>query len=230
MEVSQLGNAISDAFRDLSLKVKGFIPNIVGALLIFVVGWIIAVFLEKAIIKLLQLLKADKITDATGLKETWQKFGIDFSLSKFIGAVVKWLLIIAFLSAATDVLGLKQVTDMLNDVFQYIPQIIVAVVILMAAALLGNFLERVVKASAESAGVSASSFVGALAKWAVMIFALMAALVQLSVAPQMIQTLFTGLVAMFAIAGGLAFGLGGRDLASEILVRAKQEFLGDTKK
>jgi len=230
MEVRQLGDAITRAFGDLSERVIGYIPNLLGALLIFIVGWIVAVGLERLIVKILQMLRADKLTDATGMKETWEKFGVDFSLSKFIGALVKWFLIIIFLIAATEVLGLAQVSAMLTQVFQFIPQIIVAVLILMAAALLGNFLERVVKASAESAGVSASNFVGALAKWAVLIFALLAALVQLQVAPQMIQTLFMGLVAMFAIAGGLAFGLGGRDLAAELLDRARKDFLGETKK
>jgi len=137
--------------------------------------------------------------------------------SRFLGQIVNWFLVIAFLLAASDVLGLFALSAFLKDVLFYIPNIVAAVLIMLAAVVLGNVLRKIVQASVMSARLHAANFLGTLTWWAVVIFGLLAALVQLNVAVAVIQTLVTGLIAMLALAGGLAFGLGGKDYAAYLI-------------
>ncbi|PJA64152.1 MAG: hypothetical protein CO160_00110, partial [Candidatus Portnoybacteria bacterium CG_4_9_14_3_um_filter_43_11] len=127
----------------------------------------------------------------------------------------------------TDILDLSEVTVFLKQVLLYIPQLIIAVLILLAAVLIANFLQRLVKASVEAAGLGSANFLATVTKWAIMVFAILAALLQLGVVPTLIQTLFTGFVAALVISFGLAFGLGGKDLAAQILEKIKKDISGE---
>ncbi|MEA2113739.1 MAG: hypothetical protein U9P63_03760, partial [Patescibacteria group bacterium] len=146
---------------------------------------------------------------------------------KFIGELVRWFFIVVFMMAATDILGLSQVTDFLKQVILYIPQLMVAVLILLAAILIANFLEKLVKASVEAAGLKSANFLASVTKWAILIFAILAALLQLGVVPALIQTIFTGIVAALVISAGLAFGLGGKEMAVQILSKLKKDVTGE---
>lgn len=157
------------------------------------------------------------------LRRAFQRAGIKLDVARFIGALVKWFLIIVFLLAASNILGLHGVSQFLNEIILYVPNIIVAAVIIVAGVLLGNFIQRATQASIETAKIGHSRAVGTIAKWAVYVFVLIAALIQLGIATELLETLVMGFVAMIAIAGGLAFGLGGRDFAQAILNRIKND-------
>lgn len=217
------GQAITDSLVDLWLRFINFLPSLFGALLVFVIGWFIAVALEKFVAQLIKALRIDHALDNLGLKSALEKANIKGTASEFIGALVKWFLVIAFLMAASDILGLNQVGNFLNSVLFYIPSLVIAVIIILVAVLLARFVENVIKASVRTAGFTHGNFPAAIAKWAILIFAVLAALEQLGIAPSLIRTLFTGVVALIAVAGGLAFGLGGKDLASEFLNKIRQE-------
>jgi hypothetical protein len=219
--------AIKMAMVTLWSRFINFIPNFLSALIVFLVGWFLALVLEKVIIKVLQFLKVDLVLEKTDIRETWLKAGVDLSISKFIGALVKWFLIIAFLMASTNILKLDQVTNFLNDVLLYIPNIVVAVVILLVAVILAGFFQKVVKASVESAGLASGDFLGALTKWSILLFGLLAALVQLKF--KVSDTILSGIVGMLALGGGLAFGLGGRTLAEEILEKIRRDIFPNRK-
>jgi hypothetical protein len=200
-----------------------FLPNLLGAIIIFIIGWIIAVLLGKLVAQVVRTLRVDQILGKMGFKRSLEKANLKLDSGKFIGELVRWFFIIVFLMAATDILGLPQLTEFLKRVLLYIPQLIVAVLILLAAVLIANFLQKLVKASVEAGGLGSANFLAAVTKWAILIFAILAALLQLGIVPALIQTLFTGLVAALVISVGLAFGLGGKDLAMQILSRFKKD-------
>lgn len=203
-----------------------FLPTLVGAIVVFVIGWIVAMALEKVIERILKSIQIDRIFDQLGFMKGVQKAGLDWEFSGFVGWLAKWFVLIAFTLAAADILGLSQVANFLKDVVIYIPNILVSALILLAAALISDFLERVVRASMQAAEFAAPNTIGILIRWAIWIFAILAVFNQLGVAANLINTLFMGFVAFLAVAGGLAFGLGGQGVARDWLERVSKELRG----
>ena len=139
------------------------------------------------------------------------------SSGKFIGALVYWFVVVVIVLAVSDVLGLWGLSTFLNEVLLYFPNIIVAVLIMLAALVIANFLRGLVRGSIASAKLHAPKFLGVLTWWSVVIFGFLAALLQLGVAGTLIQTIVMGIIAMLALAGGIAFGLGGKDYAAHLI-------------
>lgn len=200
------------------------LPNIIGAIIVFLIGVLIAVILGKAVEKLFKVLVIDKFLSKLGAEKAAKKAGLSFNSGKLVGGIIRWFIIIVFLWAAVDILNLAGVSEFLKSIVLYLPNIVAAVLILIAGAIIAYFVERAVTTSLKAASKDDYIFVSGVAKWAVLIFAILAALNQLGIAPEIIQTLFMGIVVMIAIAGGLAFGLGGKDLAHEILEKLKKDF------
>jgi len=125
--------------------------------------------------------------------------------------------------AATDILQLTQVTAFLNSILLYIPNVVVAVIILAIVVLVGNFVYSIVKGSTKAAGVMSATMLATISKWAIIIFGVLAALLQLGIAASLVNTIFIGIVAMLTLAGGLAFGLGGKEEAANILRKLREE-------
>lgn len=200
-----------------------FLPNLLGAVIIFIIGWLIAILLGRLAAQVIRALRIDQVLEKMGFKKSLERADMKLDSGRFIGELVKWFFIVVFLMAATDILGLPQVTEFLRRVLLYIPQLIVAVLILLAAVLIANFLQKLVKASVEAAGLKSANFLAAVTKWSILIFAVLAALLQLGIVPALIQTLFTGFVAALTISFGLAFGLGGKDTAVQVLNRFRRD-------
>ena len=194
-----------------------FIPALVGAILVFVVGWFISIGVGKLIAEILKKLRFNRIFEGGIWKEALEKAEIKVDAAGFVGAIVKWVLIIIFLMAAVEVLGLSGFAGFLGNIVGYLPNVIVAVFIFVVAVIVVDLVEKVVRAAVESIRVGYGHLVGVIVRWSIWIFAILAILIQLRVAPELIQTLFTGFVALIVIAGGLAFGLGGKEVAGEVL-------------
>ncbi|MBT4277436.1 hypothetical protein HOD96_01680 [Candidatus Falkowbacteria bacterium] len=209
--------AISGSMQDLWMRSIGFLPNLFGAIIIFAVGLMIAISLGVLFTKLLEKLKVDKAADEIGLTHMLEQGEIKVSIPTIIGEIVKWFLIIASLMAATDILGLPQITYFLNSILLYVPNVIVAAIILAVTVIVANFVNHIVHKGGRATKVAHSHIFGAMSKWAIIIFGVMAALVQLGIATSLISILFSGIIGMLALAGGLAFGLGGKDKAAQIL-------------
>ena len=141
---------------------------------------------------------------------------------KFFGSLVYWFFVIVFVLAAADTVGLRGLSQFLGEVVAYIPNIIVAALIMLVTALVASALRTAVSSSVMSAKLHASKFLGTLVWWAVVVFGFISALIQLGIAPMLLNTLITGLVAMLALAGGIAFGLGGKDYAAYLLNKLKE--------
>lgn len=220
-------DAVVTSLTDLWVQFVSFLPGVVAALVVFFVGWAIAVAIGRLIEKVLVILRINQaFENLKGLKRAVEQAGLRLNIARLVGEIFKWFLIIVTLLAATDILGLQEVSGFLTSVLLYVPNVVVAALILIIAVVLANFVYRTVLASVDAAGFTSGGIVAAISKWAIIVFALFAALLQLKVATQLLQTFLTAFFAMVAIAGGLAFGLGGKDLAAKWLKKAEDDLTG----
>lgn len=199
-----------------------FVPSLVGAILVLVIGLIVATVLGKIVEKVFEAIKLDAMLAKLGLEPYFERAGMKLRGARFLGQLVHWFLVVVFLLAAVDTLGLSALSGFLRDVLAYVPNVVAAVLIMLAAFVVGSFLQRVVSASVMSAKLHAAAFLGTFTWWIVVIFGLFAALIQLQVAVTIINALVTGFIAMLAIAGGLAFGLGGREYAAYLISKLRE--------
>jgi small-conductance mechanosensitive channel len=213
-----------NSLQALWVGVVEFVPRLVLAVIVFIVGWIVAATLGRLAAQIIGLFKVDKVLQKTGIEEPLSRANIRLDTGAFIGGLVRWFFLIVFLVATVDILGLDQVNAFLRDVvLLYLPNVIVAALILVVAAVLSDVLQKTVVGSAKAAKLPSASFLGGITKWSIWVFAMLTALYQLGIAGPLIQTLFTGFVGMLAIAGGLAFGLGGKEVAGGFIQKLKQD-------
>lgn len=211
------------AFQIVWEKLFLALPNIFFAIVIFIIGWVLATFIGKTVKSIVDLTKIDNILAKLKVDQVASKMGLRLDAGKFIGELVRWFLIISFLLVSSDIVGLTAVSQFLNSILLYIPNVIIAAIVLLIAALVANFLQKVVITSAGAAKLTAANFAGLVVKWAVLIVGFLIAVDQLGITQGYLMTLYTGIVAMLAIAGGLAFGLGGKEQASAFLAKLSEE-------
>ena len=217
------GQAVLDPLQNIWYRFLYFLPSLIGALLILLIGWIVAIGLDKLVTQLLKQIKLDTALNRLGTKNLLKKAGVDLEVSDFIGGLVKWtILLVAFLAAA-DVLGLSKITDFLNQILNYIPNVFVAIAILLIGMLAANFFAHIVRGGIGAAKVHLANFLAAITKWIIWIFTILVALNQLGIAAVIVDRLVTAIFFMIAIAGGLAFGLGGQKHATEALNDLQKE-------
>ena len=215
-----LGGSLQSSFQDLWGQVIGFIPELVIAIAIVVVGWILGGFFKGVVRTLFKKLKITSALDKAGVDTLSEKAGYSFKPAEFIGTLVEWFVIIVFIVVALDVLGLNEVTTFFTvEILTYIPRVIVASLILLGAMVVANLVATSVAGAARAAGFHTADMIARFAKYAILVFAVLAALNQLQIATELVQMLFAGFVFGVSLAFGLAFGLGGRDTASRYLDR-----------
>jgi len=205
------------ALVDMWLVIMGYLPKIAIAIVLLIGGIVLANILKTAVIRVVRLLRIDEMLDQLDVKKIFDRASINLDIAEFLGWISKWVVIIMALIAIADVLDWDQITVFLASVVSYVPNVLIAVVILLVGLLVGNVIENIIRGAVKVTKVKSAVFLAGIAKWSIMIFSAMAALVQLGIAEALIQTLFTGFVVMVALAGGLAFGLGGKDHAKKIL-------------
>lgn len=216
-------DVLRESFNGLLQGVVAFIPSLLFAIIIFVIGWVIAVWIGWIIAEAVRALKVDHALRSAGVGDIVSRAGYSLNSGKFLGELVKWFVILVFLIAALQVMGLGQVTYFLQQVvIGFIPNVIIAVLIILVAAVIADVARSVVTGAARAAGIGAAGFAGTVARWAIWIFALLAALEQLQIAPGILQTLFTGIVVAISLAFGLAFGLGGQEAAARSIERIRE--------
>ncbi len=224
MIVNQSATAVSGSFNDLWYTVVAFLPNIFAAVIIFLIGWVIGVILYRVVVEVVKVLKIDEMLKTAGMHDVARQAGFNLNVGKFLGLLVEWFIILTFLMASLDILGLTRVTIFLQTVvLLYLPQVIVASLILILGAIVAEVVKGLVSGSARVAGAKSGNFAGTVAKWAIWITAIMAALTQLGIATDLLQTLFTGVVIGLSLAFGLAFGLGGKEAAARIIEKVRSD-------
>lgn len=205
-----------------------FLPKLIIALIIFIIGWIVASLLAKAVAEIIKAIKLDVALKSAGLDDVMQRAGMPLDSGKFLGGLVKWFIIVVFLVAALDIVGLTQVNLFLGGVvLEYLPKVFVAALVLLVGVVLADAVKKIVTGSAKATHIRTATSLGTLAKWAILIFAALVALTQLGIAGLYLQTLFTGVVVALALAFGLAFGLGGQQVAARYLEHLRDEMHRD---
>lgn len=217
-ETSQI---VLNSFSDFWEKFTGFIPTLLLALALLFAGFIFAWIFEVISRKVMRIVMLDKIVEKIGLKRLFEKAGLKTGFTRLLSGAVYWFVLIVFLASVVNVLGLTQLSIFLDKLVAYLPNVIAAVAILVIGILVANLLYNVVKNASESARLKSAGFLASLTKWSIFVFAFIAALVQLKVAPDLLKILFTGIVVMISLAGGLAFGLGGKDAAKDVIDKIK---------
>ncbi len=218
-----LAEASYNALLNLWNGFINFLPTLIGGLIVLLLGIIVGDGIGQLIEKIIDALKIDTVLEKAGFKKFTDRAHIRLDTGHFFRILVKWLIILSFLVAACNIWGLTAVGGFIHSIVKYLPNIIAAVLILLAAIIIGEYIAKFVRASVAGAGLKYQSVLATLVRWAFYIFGIITALSQLKVATYIINALFTGIVALFAIAGGLAFGLGGKDLAHNFLERMRED-------
>jgi len=215
---------VGDSFQGIGAGVVEFLPKFIIVISILILGWAAGAILGRAISQIIKSIKFDKVLQRAGVEDVLSRAGFRLDSGAFLGALVRWFIIVVFLVAALDILGLDRVNVFLQEVvLGYLPQVIIAVLILLIAAVVADSMQKIVIGSTKAAGIQSAHFLGVVARWSIWVFASLIALSQLGIAPQFMYTLFTGFVGMLALAGGLAFGLGGRDIAAKYMDDLKKD-------
>ncbi len=212
---------LGQALVDTSMTLVAFLPNVIIAVIIFALGWAFGSVLGRAVSHLVSVLRIDNALHKAGMDTVSERAGVKITVSGFLGGIVKWLVIVAFTIASAEILGLTQVTQLLRDILMYIPQVIIAAIVLVMAALVGDFVSRLVKHSVKATGMK-GDFAAQVSKWAIIIVGgIFPALTQLRIAPGLVEVLFTGIVFAVALALGLSYGLGGKEAAAKSIEKMK---------
>ena len=207
---------VTNSLINLWDSVIGFAPELIGAFVILILGIIIAPIIGGIAKKLVKLTKIDTLSEKSGLSNTFENLGLHFTFSDVIGKLVKWFFLIAFLIAAMDVLNWTSVTDFLKEIMFYIPNVIVAIIILAVGLIAGQFVKKAVITGLKTTGsIKNPELLGNIAQWSLVVFATLAALLQLGIAERLIEILFAGVIITLA----LSFGLGGKEKAAKFLDR-----------
>jgi len=214
MEITAI---VKGAWEAFATKITVFLPGLIGAIIIFVLGLLLARLVKFAVEKLLRLVRLDRAGEKTGLIEFLRKGNIFKTPSEIVGSLSYWFIIILVIIATLDALGLPIVSDILNNVFLYMPNVVAAVIVLVLGMLFGNLLSAVIRTAASNAGLSAADGLGKTAFVAIIFFSSAIALVQLGIGAEVVSAAFVILFGAAALASAIAFGLGGKELATEYL-------------
>lgn len=198
-----------------------FIANLVVAIVVFIIGYLISVGIGRLITEILKSVKFNKLFEKEGWKKALQRASVDVNPSEFIGAIFKWVFVIVSLLLAVDVLNLTAFAGFLTRVLFYLPNVIVAVLVFVVAIVISDIVEKVVRTAVERLKVGYGFLAASIVKWAIWIFTFFLILDQLLPSSLLVKTLYTsivyGIVGALALGVGLAIGLGGKDMAGKII-------------
>lgn len=206
-------------------QVLTFVPQLLGMTIVFIVGLIVASVLGHLVERALNAIKLNQVVAQTGIDKEFARAGVNFDLARFFGRLVYWLIVIVTIVLVTNSLfGQDTVTNLLMPLFEFIPNVAAAVIILLGAVILANFLKNVIQAAIVGARLHAPKFLGTVAWWSVVVFGFIAALRQLGIGDFIVSiasTVITAAVFGTALALALAFGLGLKDQAPSWLSKWK---------
>lgn len=216
--------AVNNSYISVKDALLEYGVMIVLAFIIFIASWIVADYIGQLVQKAFNKIRLDNALRRAGAEELLRKGGVTLNTGSFFGGLVKWSIIAVAFLTVLEMLGLGEVSLIIGTMIAvYLPKIVIAILIMLVAVLVSDVLKKVVTATAANAHLRSARMLGTLTKVAIIIFAILSALIQLGIAVNLINTLFIGAVVAASLAAGLAFGLGGRDLASRILARSEEE-------
>ncbi|MGA2071184.1 MAG: hypothetical protein ABSG97_07515 [Sedimentisphaerales bacterium] len=208
---------IADPVRQMLAKILAYLPILLGALIILIVGWIVAKLIRRAVDWLLKAVRFDVMANKTGITEVLRKGDLKITASQVVSGLVYWLIIIMVLVMTVDALGLPKASDILASVFAYVPKVIVALLVLIVAMFLAGFVSGIVRTACGNANLPKPELIAGISRWAIIIFAATIAMEELGIAPLLVGTAFNIILGGIVLALALAFGLGGKDAAARYL-------------
>ena len=214
--VQDWGDAVMVSVTEALQNFLGFLPALVGAILILIIGWIVAGLLATLVERGLKMIGFERAAQTTGIAGFIERSGSSWTASAIVAEIVKWFIRLIAIQAAASILGLDQISQIINAILLWLPNLVVAIAIIVIGALIARFVGGLVRGSTSQMGFSNSDLLGNVAYYAILVFAVIAAVDQLGIAETVVNTLFIGLVAMVVLAAGLAFGLGGQQTAAQI--------------
>lgn len=221
--------ALVNAANNLFYTFVSFLPSLIGAILVFAVGWILGNFLKMLTIKLARAIKLPELIKNEPLEKFLTESGFGPKVELFIGETIRFFVVLVFFIAAINLLGLSAVSMVLTGILAYVPNVIAAILILVLGTIVAGLVESLVKGSLSAVEIKTARLLGKTSSYIVLVFTILAALSQLNIAQDFIQILFIGFVATISIGLGLSIGLGSKDLVSKILDDWYINFKKDTK-
>lgn len=219
VNVTSVGQTVIASLNNGLIAIINFVPKFIAGLIILLIGVIVAAIIKRLVVELFRILRIDTFLRRYGVPETRQ----ELSWANILSEIVRWFVIVLFLIPTADVWGLPQIVTVLNAFLLYLPNVFVAAIIALVGFVFARLAHDVVLASLKGVSRETSRTLASIVRWAIIVFVLLAVLNQLGVAVELVRILFTGFVAMIAIAGGIAFGLGGQGVAKDILEDLKKK-------
>ena len=216
--IQDVGDAVLLAITDALRNFLGFLPQLIGALIVLILGWIISGIIAGLIERALRAVGFERAAESSGIAGFIQQSGAgpQWTASKVVAEIVKWFIRLIALQAAASILGMPQLTEIINSILLFLPNVVVALAIVVVGALIAKFVAGLVRGATSEMGFGNPDLVANIARYAIIAFAVIAAVNQLGIAPTVVNTLFIAIVGAVAAAFALAFGLGGRDVAAQI--------------
>lgn len=212
MFLESIGENLSRSFNLGLTYLADFLPRLIGGLVVLVIGLIVAGLAKWVVLAVLRAIQLEKLL---GQYAKAGKKGLTWS--NIIGEIVRWFVIILFLMPTVEIWGIPAVAAILSQILLYLPNVLVAAIVIFLGLVIANLMYDVVHTAIRGVSDQTANTAAGVAKWSIIVFVVLVALNQLGIAADLIRILFTGIVAMLALGGGIAFGLGGKDAAQEII-------------
>ncbi|NQT75068.1 MAG: hypothetical protein HQ566_00945 [Candidatus Omnitrophica bacterium] len=212
--------------KEILARVAGFLPTLLGVLIILIVGWIIAGMLKNVVVKVLKLIQLDTASEKSGLGDVLRRGGIRQTVSELVGVLIYWLVMLLVFMTALNALGMTVAASLLDKVIFYIPNVIAAVFILSLGIFFSSMVGTIVRTASSNAGITQAKFLGQLTQTVIMIFAAVITLEQLNIAASMLNFAINIILASMGLALAIAVGLGSKDIAGKMM----QDLINKVKK
>lgn len=219
-----IGGAVNDSYVSVRDAFLQYGLLIIAAFIIFFISWIVAEYIGKLVKNIFDRIKLDGVLRQAGAEAVLKQGGLNINTGIFFGGLAKWTIITIMFLAVLQILGLGEVSAIIGTmVVIYLPKVVIAILIMLVAVIIADILKKIVVATASNAHLGSARTLGTLTKVGVIVFAVLSALIQLGIAVTLINTVFIGIVVAASLAAGIAFGLGGKELAARILAKSEQE-------
>jgi len=214
-----ISDTLAASLNNSLVGAVNFIPKFIAGVVILLIGIVVAAILKQVVVSILKALKIDSFLRKYGVPELKE----EFTWTNILGELVRWFVIIVFLIPTADVWGLPRITTVLNEFLVYLPNVFVAAIVALVGFVFARLAHDVILVSARNVDTKTAATIATVARWAINIFVVVVVLTQLGVAADLVRILFTGFVAMLAVAGGIAFGLGGQNAAKDTIESVRKK-------
>lgn len=215
--MENLNVVVMEPIKVMAIKIWSYVPAIAGALIILVVGWLLAKLIEAIVVRVLKAIRLDTASDKAGISRVLAEGDIKISLSELIGGIIYWLIILIVVATTLDALNLKIASELVSRLVEYVPNILAAVFILVIGAFLANFIAAIIRTACSNAGLKNAKLLGQIAQVILVVFAVIIAIEQLKIATTLLVLAVNIILIAVGLGIALAFGLGCKDIAGKFM-------------